>query len=167
MDLSAVTAYAHFVFEDTSSVGCGLELPCIAYSKNRPRIGDIHPLGPPRFDRHVRRERVRSLHIEYTSSDGCALGLPRIAYSQNGTSDRRCPPQGPPNYLRWTCPQWPHMFASSLSTLAESDAPSYCLALRISENAPMLSNRDDFRHLLRRTGSESRCEVSLVKRDTI
>jgi len=36
---------------------------------------------------------------------------------------------------------------SCLRTLAESDAPSDCLTLHIRENAPMSSNRDDFREV--------------------
>ena len=36
MDLSVLTAYAHFVFEDTSRAGCGLLLPRIAFSQKMP-----------------------------------------------------------------------------------------------------------------------------------
>jgi hypothetical protein len=32
--MNTVTAYAHFVHEDTSRAGCGLLLPCIAYFAN-------------------------------------------------------------------------------------------------------------------------------------
>ena len=46
----------------------------------------------------------------------------------------------------WTFPPVHAAQHWCMVTQAERDAPSDCLAFRIRENAPMLSNRDGFRH---------------------
>jgi len=46
----------------------------------------------------------------------------------------------------WTLPPLHAAHRWCVATQDERDAPLDCLALRIRENAPMLSNRDGFRH---------------------
>ena len=74
MGMSTVTAYVHFVFEDTSRVGCGLGLPCLAYSQNGTMLSnrdDFRHFAPP--DRP--RVTSRSAHDETTETLWYWLGI--------------------------------------------------------------------------------------------
>jgi len=79
IDMPTVTAYAHFMFENTSSVGCGPGLPRIAYSQNGTSNRRCSPPGPseiPTIDIPTVTAYVHFV-FEKTSCVGCGPGLPR------------------------------------------------------------------------------------------
>ena len=93
IDLSAVIAYVHFMFEDTSSVECGLGLPRIAYSQigvlelmiltpGASKIRTVDMFAMTEYDHSV---------LGDTSRAGCGHLLPRTAYSQIGSLNWRFP----------------------------------------------------------------------------
>ena len=64
MGMSAVTAYVYFMFETLAERDAGPGCLALHARKMEPRIGGVHPrsLGDT-HDGHVRRDRIRLLHV--------------------------------------------------------------------------------------------------------
>ena len=81
-----------------------------------------------------------------TSTVGCALGLTNIAHSQICVLESAISVMHSATSSVWTLPHLHVSHQRCVATQVERDTLSERLALRSRKNAPMLSNRDGFRH---------------------
>ena len=98
---------------------------------------------------------------------GCALGLTRIAYSQIGVVESAISVTHSGTSRVWTLPPLHVFYQRCVATQAERDALSGGSHCAVAKMRPCCRIVMGFGILLQQTGSESRSEVPLVKRDTI